>query len=164
MSAMKKSNKTKIIIWSSVLGIIFLLAVICLSFSKMIKVPSSYANLLSELQNQTQYKLISLDKKDGSDNIQVYNMEFEKGINVDFYICQSKKDAKRKYEELTCHSIVTTITVMDNSRRIFKRDNKYIQVFKYHNKNGEDFVVNVYSNNKNVMGQFIKYYFALCEV
>ncbi len=162
---MKKSNKTKIIIWSSVLGFLFLLGsislIVSLSFSKMIKVPSSYANLLSELQNQIQYKLISLDKKDGSDNIQVYNMEFEKGINVDFYICQSKKDAQLEYKKLTAGSIGTEVICKDNSKSIFKKENKYIQVFKYHSNNNEDFVVNIYSHDENNLDQFMKYYFSL---
>lgn len=165
---MEKSNKIAMIIVLSILGFVFLLGsiflVVRLSFSKMIKVPSSYIILLDKLQNQTQYKLISIDKKDSDDNIQVYNMEFEKGINVDFYICQSKENAEWKYKELTNNSVGTTITVMDNSRRIFKKDDEHIQVFKYHNKNGENFIVDIYSHDKKVMEQFIEFYFSLCKV
>ena len=164
---MEKSNKIAMIIVLSILGFVFLLGsiflVVGLSFSKMIKVPSSYIILLDKLQNQTQYKLISIDKKDSDDNIQVYNMEFEKGINVDFYICQSKENAEWKYKELTHDSIGTTITVMDNSRRIFKKDDEHIQVFKYHNKNGENFIVDIYSHAKKVTEQFVEYYFSLCN-
>lgn len=158
---MDESNKKQIMIWSFVIGFIFLVcitAIFAFCAGKMFRVPSSYANLLNKLQGQVGYRLIWMSKRN-EDGIEVYNMEFENNINVDFYICQSKKDAKLKYEKLLANSVGSTFSFMGNSRKIFERDNKYNQVFKYHNKNDEDFVVNICAMDKENMEQFMAFYY-----